>query len=105
MKYELGEKVRDKVSGFEGIIMSRTEYLHGVPLYGVQPRVSGEGVMRQAEYFSEPAIETLKLSDKSKPSKVRPDANTESRLKKAGPRKPAPLRKSVNVASQTAPKD
>lgn len=35
----LGEKVQDKISGLEGIAVSRTEYLNGCVQYGVMPKI------------------------------------------------------------------
>lgn len=34
----LGDKVRDKVSGLEGTVVSKVEYLNGCVQYGVQPK-------------------------------------------------------------------
>lgn len=38
MTIELGRKVRDKVSGIEGIAVSRTEFLNGCVRYSIQPK-------------------------------------------------------------------
>jgi len=35
-KYNLGEKFKDKLTGFVGIIQARTEYLTGCIKYGLQ---------------------------------------------------------------------
>lgn len=37
MKIELGDKVRDQVTGYEGIAVARTEWLHGCARITVQP--------------------------------------------------------------------
>ena len=37
---ELGDKVKDKISGFEGIAVSRTVFINGCVQYGVVPRVT-----------------------------------------------------------------
>lgn len=44
-KFELGDKVKDRVSGFKGIVTSRTEYLNGCQQYGVAPPIDKEGKM------------------------------------------------------------
>ena len=41
-KFDLGVKVRDRVSGIEGIVDMRAEYLNGCLRYSVQPKVSTE---------------------------------------------------------------
>lgn len=36
---ELGDTVRDTISGFEGVAISRHEYIGGLVRFSVQPRV------------------------------------------------------------------
>ena len=40
MRIELGEKVRDKITGIEGIATSRTEFLNGCVQYEVTRKIS-----------------------------------------------------------------
>ena len=42
---KLGMKVRDTVSGFEGIVTAITEWLNGCVRVSVQPRVDKDGKM------------------------------------------------------------
>ncbi len=35
-KFNLGDKVRDRITGFEGIILGRTEWMTGCRTYGVK---------------------------------------------------------------------
>jgi hypothetical protein len=44
-KFELGDRVKDRVSGFSGIVISRTEYLNGCQQYGIAPPTDKEGKM------------------------------------------------------------
>jgi len=37
-KFNLGDKVRDKITGFTGIVTCRIEYLNGCLRVGVQPQ-------------------------------------------------------------------
>lgn len=46
----LGARVRDRISGFEGIAISRVEYLTGCTQYGVAP-TSFDGVIKSSEYL------------------------------------------------------
>ena len=48
---KLGNKVRDMVTGLEGIAISRIEYLNGCVQYGVRPKVDKDGKSRDAEYI------------------------------------------------------
>lgn len=56
----LGDKVQDKISGFRGIVIARTEYLNGCARCGVQPSVDKEGKLPSHEYFDEPQLKVLK---------------------------------------------
>ena len=54
---KLGEKVRDTVTGFEGIAVARVEYLNGCIQYAVQARVSDDGKLPAVEYFDHQRLE------------------------------------------------
>ncbi len=58
MKIKLGDKVKDKITGFEGIVIARIEYLNGCIQYGVKARVK-EAALKEAEYIDEGQIERL----------------------------------------------
>ncbi len=60
MKIKLGVKVRDKVSGFEGIAGSRVEYMNGCIRYEVIPKVDKDGKHVDAYYFDEARLEVVK---------------------------------------------
>ena len=58
----LGSKVKDKVTGFEGIAVSRIEYLSGCVQYGVRPRYDEEemkGKYPEVEYIDEGQLEDI----------------------------------------------
>jgi hypothetical protein len=38
-KFELGDRVKDRVSGFEGTVCTRSEHLNGCKQYGVNPPI------------------------------------------------------------------
>lgn len=58
---ELGDKVKDTVSGFEGIAIARTEWLHGCTRVTVQPdKVDKDGKVRETHTFDEPQLVVLK---------------------------------------------
>jgi hypothetical protein len=53
---QLGKKGKDKITGFEGIIIGRAEYLTGCTQYGLAGSlVNGE--IKPAEWFDEGRIE------------------------------------------------
>ena len=85
----LGQKVKDKVTGFEGIAVSRVEYMSGCIQYGVRPRyieAEMKGTYPAAEYIDEDELEKLypePLEDeKTDPAKQPPGG-----LQSARPRK------------------
>lgn len=49
----LGELVRDRITGFEGTAVAKTEYLHGNARICVEPKVGKEGEARRAEWFDD----------------------------------------------------
>ncbi len=53
-KFELGERVKDVVTGFVGVIMSRAEFLTGCAQYGVtSTKLDKDGKRHEWEYFDE----------------------------------------------------
>jgi hypothetical protein len=50
---KLGMKARDTISGFEGIVIARTEWLYGCIRFTLSPQKLHEGKMIQSETFDE----------------------------------------------------
>lgn len=51
---KLGDRAKDAVTGFEGIVIGRTEYLNGCIRFGIQPqKVTREGKVADSEWFDE----------------------------------------------------
>lgn len=55
----LGAKVRDSVSGFDGIATARCEYVTGSPQIQIQPELSREGSWRDPRWFDEERVERV----------------------------------------------
>jgi hypothetical protein len=67
MAIELGSKVRDKVTGFEGIAIGETRWLHGCLRYTVQPQaLDKDGKQRDVAAFDEPQLIVLQGPEKTK---------------------------------------
>lgn len=60
-KFELGIEAEDKITGFKGIIMSRSEHLTGCNVYSIAPKVLESGKPGDTQWFDENRI--FKLSD------------------------------------------
>jgi hypothetical protein len=56
---KLGDVVRDRISGFTGVVTSRTEYLNGCVRWAVSPQQLHEGKPIEAQYFDEEQIEAV----------------------------------------------
>lgn len=55
--FELGQRLRDKVTGFEGIAVSRIEHLNGCTQYGVSGKVDKDGKMIDSYYIDHAQLE------------------------------------------------
>lgn len=58
-KFKRGDTVRDKVTGFTGIVVARYDYISGCNRYCVQPKVGADGKMPDSTNIDEPALEQL----------------------------------------------
>jgi hypothetical protein len=60
----LGAKVRDPISGLEGVVTGRHEYLHGCVRLSVQPYgLDKDGKPHDPASFDEPALDVLATPD------------------------------------------
>jgi hypothetical protein len=50
-KNQLGKKLKDRASGFEGIAVARVEHLDGSIEYCIQPPVGADGKLPDSFYF------------------------------------------------------
>lgn len=55
-KFELGEVVKDKVTGFSGIVIGRASHISGCDTYGVQPKELKDGMPQEAKWLDEPRL-------------------------------------------------
>lgn len=53
----LGDKVRDKLNGFEGVIVGRAEYLYDVPRALVDPSCMKDGKPGEGQWIPEARLE------------------------------------------------
>lgn len=62
MNIKLGQKVRDKVTGFEGIATARVEYLSGCVQFCVKPKMTEPGKMPEGQYIDDIYLEVIEDS-------------------------------------------
>ena len=55
-KIELGAKAKDKITGFEGIIVVRCQWLNGCNTYGIKPQKLKDEKTIDTTYFDEPQL-------------------------------------------------
>ncbi|MEW8027811.1 MAG: hypothetical protein AB2806_08740 [Candidatus Thiodiazotropha sp.] len=55
---ELGKKARDKITGFEGVVIAKVTYLTGCDQYGLTPPAK-DGKVNDTQYFDEGRIELI----------------------------------------------
>lgn len=72
-KVETGDKVKDKVTQIEGIVVVRHDYLYGVARVGIQPEGSHEGKEHQTIHMDLPQAELIEKNVISKDGMI-PDS-------------------------------
>ena len=60
MKIQLGDRVRDTLTGFAGIAVAETQWLHGCRRITIQPEKLNDGKVVEAMTFDEPQIVVVK---------------------------------------------
>jgi hypothetical protein len=81
---KLGQKVRDKVTGFEGTAVARTEWLYGCVRFGVQSDKLKEGAPIELQTFDEGGLEVIKEEKEPSRKKTGGDHPTLPRSKEPG---------------------
>jgi hypothetical protein len=58
-EYELGDRLRDRVSEVEGIVIGRIEYLNGCTQYAIKPKKTKDGKVLDAEWVDSQQVEKV----------------------------------------------
>lgn len=69
-KFNLGDIVTDSITGFNGIVTCRSQWLNNCNTYSVQSQDLKEGVPQKGQYFDEPQLKLLHVK------KIIPHQNT-----------------------------
>ncbi len=86
MRVHLGDRVRDKITGLQGIAIARTEWLHGCIRITIQPEAMKDGKALDSYVIDEPQCELVARAAVPNVTHWRePEAETES-VVTAGPR-------------------
>lgn len=60
---ELGDMVKDKITGFEGLALEKSEYLNGCVQFEVQPKIDKEGKIPEPSHIDEQQLEVIEIAD------------------------------------------
>ncbi|MBX9877654.1 MAG: hypothetical protein K2Y22_04280 [Candidatus Obscuribacterales bacterium] len=92
IEVKLGDRVRDKVTGFEGIATGITVWLHGCRRVVIQPEKLGtDGKLIESWTFDEPGLEILEVGARA--PEIKPPALPEPLTATGGPITKAPARR------------
>lgn len=80
---KLGDKVRDKITGFTGIVVAKTEYINGCIQYNVAPKVGKDNKILEDISIDEQCLEVIKTK-KKKVKKARTGGATRPATKMRG---------------------
>lgn len=64
-KFKCGDVVRDQVTGLEGIVTARSQWLHNCNTYRVQPQELKDGKPVDSSGFDEPQLDLVKKKPKN----------------------------------------
>jgi len=84
-KFKNGQRVRDRLSGFEGTITDEVEYMNGCIRYQIQPRLLVDGTYQDSVIIDEQQLELLverKLFKEKKEKKIEPSGGDRPGLPK-----------------------
>ena len=59
MTPKLGDTARDKITGFQGIVMCHTKWLTGCDVFGIAPRVMDGGKPQEMQHFDVERVDVV----------------------------------------------
>jgi len=58
-KFNLGDIVKDTITGFEGVVTLRSQWLNNCNTYGVQPQELKDGIPQERQHFDQPQLKLI----------------------------------------------
>lgn len=52
-KYNLGDRLQCRITGFQGVVTARVEYFNGCLQYGLKPPIDKDGKVADAQFIDE----------------------------------------------------
>lgn len=59
-EFKMGDEVKDKITGFQGIITGHAKYFTGCDQFIIQPKCDKPGTYPEANWFDEGRVEFVK---------------------------------------------
>jgi hypothetical protein len=59
MKVQLGDTVKDRITGFQGVVTGRCEYITGCNQVLVVPKIKSDGSFSESVWFDEQRVDIL----------------------------------------------
>ncbi len=69
-KFNMGDKAKDIITGFDGFITCRIEFITGCNQYVLQPRVDKAGNLKEPQQFDENRLELVKTKGRVESIKI-----------------------------------
>lgn len=69
-QFNHGDILKDKITGFQGTVTGRADYLTGCNQYLIVPKVKKDGEWKDGRWFDEQRLEKIDESKKSIENKV-----------------------------------
>lgn len=61
-QFDCGDVVRDKITGFKGVVIGRSQWLSNYNTYSVKPQTLKDGATLKSEGFDEPQLELVEAA-------------------------------------------
>ena len=58
-QFNLGDRVKDTITSFTGIVIARTQWLNNCNTYTVKPTILKDGVPQDGQHFDEPQLKIV----------------------------------------------
>lgn len=67
---ELGDSVKDRITGFAGVVTGKVEYLYGCKKVLVSPQTLEKGKPAETQWFDEDSVRIVKAGAVGRPESV-----------------------------------
>lgn len=93
MSIELGDKVKDMVTGFGGVVVCRCVWLNGCVRFGVQPdKIGKDGKLPDYTWIDEPQLSIVQKAKVKVSNIIKESAAVTQPMRATGGPTPAPTR-------------